>query len=51
MNEERLRGEVQAYTAFTARLNAYYGWASTCDLPAEPVLGVRDGRCVDLGRG
>ena len=47
-DEATLLPEVAAYSAFSARLNDWYGWVSTCDITPEPVLGVVGGHCVDI---
>lgn len=45
----QLSEKVKEYNAFEAGMNQKYGYVSDCALPAEPVVGCVEGRCVDLG--
>lgn len=48
VDEQQLLERVREYNDFEEKLNAKYGYVSDCTVPEPPVLGCRDGRCVDL---
>ena len=45
---EVLEQLVTRYNKFNDILNKRYGWASTCDMAIQPVVGCVDGRCAAL---
>ena len=44
-----LFARVAEYNSFEDYMNGRYGYFSDCMVPNYPVLGCRDGRCVDVG--
>jgi len=48
VDSSELAAQVATYNQFNAELNLRYGWVSDCSVPPPPVVGCRNGRCVDL---